>query len=151
MGAKYGAFGNQNLSSSSITALTLGSNASTAQRNYLAEYIVADEGTPADNVVLHTLQRCTALGTSTAVTSTLLDLADRAAQAAVGENHTAEPTYTANTEVAEFALNTRATFRWVAAPGFEIITPATVASGVGWSALHASATTAWGVQAYWSE
>jgi len=151
MSNRYAAFGNQNLAATSITALTLASNATVAHRNYLHEYIIADEGTPADNVVLHTLQRCSALGTNTLVTATKLDPADRVAQALCGENHTAEPTYTAAEELAEFALNTRATFRWVAAPGSEIVTPATAANGVGWAALHASATTAWGVQALWAE
>ena len=150
--AKYSGSGNQNLATTAITVLTVGSNATTANRNRTYELLVADEGTPADNVVLHTFQRCTALGTSTAVTGTKLDPSDRAAQAAVGENHTAgEPTYTANEELLEFALNTRATFRWVAAPGGEIVTPATVANGWGAKALHASATTAWRVTALWEE
>lgn len=149
--AHYGAHGDQNLASASITALTVASNATTANRNRISEYMVADQGAPADNVVVHTLQRCTALGTNTLVTATKLDPADRVAQALCGENHTAAPTYTASEELAEFGLNTRATFRWVAAPGYEIVTPATAANGVGWSALHASATTLFGVQAYWEE
>lgn len=149
--SKYSASGNQTLTTSAVTALTVGSNASTAQRNRIYELWIANEGTPADNLVIHTIQRCTALGTSTAVTASKLDLADRAAQAACGENHTVEPTYTSAEELLEVPLNTRATFRWVAAPGSEIVTPATVANGVGAKALHASATTDWRVGAMWTE
>lgn len=149
--SKYSASGNQTLTTGAATALTIGSNGTTAQRNRIYELWIANEGTPADNLVVHTVQRCTALGTSTAVTPTKLDPADRAAQAAVGENHTVEPTYTANEEVLEVPLNTRATYRWVAAPGSEIVTPATVASGVGAKALHASATTDWRVGGMWQE
>ena len=149
--ANYGAFGNNTLASSADTALTVAANASIPNRNYISEYIVGDEGTPADNVVLYTVQRCTALGTNTLVTATKLDIADRVAGALCGENHSAEPTYTSAEELAEFPLNTRATFRWVAGPGKELVTPATAASGLGWATLHASATTDYGVQAYWSE
>jgi len=151
MGAGYSASGSQTLTTGAATALTVGSNATTANRNKIKELSFGNVGTPADNVVLHTVQRCSALGTSTLVTATKLDPADRVAQAAAGENHSAEPTYTAAEEVLEVPLNTRATYRWVAAPGSEIVTPATVASGVGAHSLHASATTDWRVGAIWEE
>ena len=149
--ATYSAAGNQTLTTSAVSALSVGANATTAQRNRIYELWIANEGTPADNLILHTIQRCTALGTSTGVTATPLDKADRAAQAACGENHTVEPTYTSAEEIMEIPLNARATFRWVAAPGGEIVTPATVGSGIGGKALHASATTDWRVGAMWEE
>ena len=151
MAGRYGAFGNNTLAAAADTALTVASNAAIVSRNYIYEYIVGDEGTPADNVVLYTVQRCTALGTNTLVTASKLDEADKVAGALCGENHTVEPTYTAAEELAEFALNTRATFRWVAAPGGELVSEAVAASGIGWATLHASATTDYGVQAYWME
>ena len=80
-----------------------------------------------------------------------MDLADRAAQAVAGENHSSEPTYTSNTEVMEIPLNHRATFRWVAAPGSEIVCPATSGDGIGVHSLHASATTDWRAVALWLE
>ena len=151
MANRYGAFGNNTLASSADSALSVASNASIVNRNYIYEFIVGDEGTPADNVVLYTVQRCTALGTNTLVTASKLDEADKVAGALCGENHSAEPTYTSAEELAEFPLNTRATFRWVAAPGGELVSEAVAASGIGWSTLHASATTDYGVQAYWHE
>ena len=75
----------------------------------------------------------------------------RASQCTCLENHTSEPTYTSNTEVLEIPLNHRATFRWVAAPGSEIITPATDNNGLGFKNLHASVTTDWRVGALWEE
>lgn len=151
MSNRFGAFGNNTLASSQDTALTIASNASIVQRNYIDEYILGDEGSPADNTVLWTIQRCTALGTNTLVTGSKTDEADHVANALVGENHTAEPTYTAAEELAEFPLNTRATFRWVAPPRGELVSEAVAASGIGFGTLHGSATTDYGVQVYWTE
>tara|TARA_Y100000593_G_C4268362_1_gene316029 strand:+ start:146 stop:490 length:345 start_codon:yes stop_codon:yes gene_type:complete len=108
-------------------------------------------GSPADQVSVHTVQRITTDGSGTAVTPTALDTGDRASQCTCLENHTSEPTYTSNTEVLEIPLNHRATFRWVAAPGGEIWTPATDNNGLGFKSLHASVTTDWRVGAMWEE
>ena len=150
--ARYSASGSQNLSSSAITALTIASQ-STAHRNIIYDITIAYVRAPADLVTLHTIQRITNPNAAncTAVTPSLLDLADRAAQSAGGENHTAEPPYTSNQELLEIPLNHRATFRWVAAPGGELITPATNNAGVGAKAIHASATTEWRVGCMWEE
>ena len=149
--SRYSASGSQNLASSAITALTIAAQ-STAHRNIVYDITIGNVGAPADLVTLHTLQRITAVGTAaSAVTPSLLDLADRASQSAVGENHSSEPTYTSATELMEIPLNHRATFRWVAAPGGELITPASNNSGIGAKALHASATTEWRVGVMWEE
>jgi hypothetical protein len=150
--ARYSASGSQNLSSSAITALTIASQ-STVHRNIIYDIVIANVGSPADLVTLHTIQRITNPNAAncTAVTPSLLDLADRAAQSACGENHTAEPTYTSNQELMEIPLNHRATFRWVAAPGSELITPAINNAGIGAKAVHASADTEWRVGCMWEE
>ena len=151
--ARYSASGSQNLPASStpITALTIASQ-STVHRNIIYDIVIANVGSPADLVTLHTIQRITAVGTAgSAVTPSLLDIADRASQSAVGENHSSEPTYTSATELLEIPLNHRATFRWVAAPGGEIITPATNNAGIGAKAAHASASTEWRVGCMWEE
>ena len=149
--AKYRSSGSQTLTSSIITALAIGSNASTVQRNWIEEYTIANVGTPADLVTLHTIQRTTAIGTQTAVIPTVLDLTDRAAQSDVGENHTVEPTYTSSEEIDEVPLNNRALYRWVSTPGFQIVCPATAGDGIGFGATHASATTDWRIQLVHSE
>ena len=149
--ARYSASGSQNLSSSAITALTIASQ-STVHRNIIYDIVIANVGSPADLVTLHTIQRITNPGTAgSAVTPSLLDIADRASQSAVGENHSSEPTYTSATELLEIPLNHRATFRWVAAPGGELITPATNNAGIGAKAVHASADTEWRVGCMWEE
>jgi hypothetical protein len=149
--ARYSASGSQNLASSLITALTIAAQ-STAHRNEIYDITIGNVGAPADLVTLHTIQRITAVGTAgSSVTPSLLDIADRASQSAAGENHSSEPTYTSATELLEIPLNHRATFRWVAAPGSELITPATNNAGIGAKALHASATTEWRVGIFWEE
>ena len=149
--ARYSASGSQTLTTSATTALGVTSNTSTVQRNWVYELTFGNVGTPADQVSIIVVQRVTAPGSATAVTPTLMDLADRAAQAVAGENHTSEPTYTSNTEVMEIPLNHRATFRWVAPPNGEIVCPATSGDGIGIHSLHASATTDWRAVAFWEE
>ena len=150
--AKYRSSGSQTLTSSIHTALVIGSNATTVQRNWIHEYIIANVGTPADLVTLHTVQRTTAIGVQIAVVPTVNDFADRAAQADVGEDSDPTgPTYTSAEEIDEIPLNNRALYRWVAAPGWEIVCPATAGDGVGWGATHASATTDWRIQLKHSE
>jgi hypothetical protein len=102
-----------------------------ARRMKVYDITFGSEATPADAAILWKVQRCTLAGTSTAVVIALLDLADGIAQSEAGENHTIEPTYTADTHLIHLALNQRATYRWVAAPGGELVTPATDENGVG--------------------
>jgi hypothetical protein len=150
--ARYSASGSQNLTTSLITALTIAAQ-STAHRNEVYDITIGNVGAPADLVTLHTIQRISNPNAAncTAVTPSLLDLADRASQTAAGENHSAEPTYTSATELMEIPLNHRATFRWVAAPGGELVTPATNNSGIGAKAIHATAETEWRVGFMWEE
>ena len=148
--ARYSASGSQTLTTSATTALGFAAQ-STAHRNSVYEMWFGNIGAPADQVSVHTVQRITADGSGTGVTPTAIDAADRASQCPCLENHTSEPTYTSNTEVLEIPLNHRATFRWVAAPGSEIITPATDNNGLAFKCLHASVTTDWRVGAMWEE
>ena len=111
------------------TMWTLGS--ATTIRPALYDFIPSSVATPADNAMQCDLKRCTALGTSTAVTAVELDPGDPASLTTNGENHTVEPTYTANKELLQICVNMRATFRWVAREGSEIKAPATAANGLG--------------------
>ena len=152
MAARYNAKGDQTLAATITTALTVGSNATTAQRNYIKRFALWIALTPSDSTISWTIQRCSALGTSSAVTPGLHEPADRVAQAAVGKNHTVEPTYTANAFIWEaVGISARATVLWVAGPDEAIMHAATVGAGIGWQALHASRTEDYGVQASWEE
>jgi hypothetical protein len=151
--ARYSASGTQTLQSSAsgdATALSFAAQ-STAHRNIVYELWFGNEGAPADLVTVYHVARVTTDGAGTSVTPSALDPNDRASQCTCLENHTTEPTYTANGELLEMPLNHRATFRWVAAPGSELITPATDNNGLGLKAIHASATTDFRMGAMWEE
>jgi len=102
-----------------------------ARRGKIYDIMFGSEATPNDAAILWTFQRYTAAGTSTAVTPQALDPADAAFLGQAGENHTIEPTYTASAILLNVPLNQRATYRWVAAPGGELVYPATTANGIG--------------------
>lgn len=121
----------QRTASSTATLGSLGADATRPRRFATHDIMFGSEATPADAALLWTFQRCTAVGTSTAVTPAYLDPGDSATEFDFGENHSGEPTYTANTIVLNIPCNQRATFRWSATPGFEIITPQTASNGYG--------------------
>ena len=98
------------------------------------DLMFGSEATPADAAILWTVTRFTVAGTTTAVTPIKLDPQDRSAGTEAGENATIEPTYTTGPPVENLLnipLNQRATFRWVAAPGGELVGPATDENGMG--------------------
>lgn len=109
----------------------IGVASATTIRPSIYDVILGCGATPADLAGRFVVQRFTVAGTSTAVTPVPLDPADPASLAAGGSNHSVEPTYTAGLILLQFGLNQRATFRWVAAPGGELVAPATAANGLG--------------------
>jgi hypothetical protein len=113
----------------------------------------AAEGTVGDAVFEWEIGRITAGGTSTAVTIPgPIDPADtQAATTVCGQAHSAEPTYTANQVLFALGLNQRASFRWVPAPGKELIIPATASNGFGFRTPIASAAVACRFQAFFEE
>jgi hypothetical protein len=113
----------------------------TVRRIGIYDCLFGSDGTPADTGFEWVVQRTTAHGTrGSAVVPTRLDLADAEMVGDTGQAHTIEPTYTSTEELMDFALNLRATFRWVAAPEGEMIVPATDNAGIGFACNHASAT-----------
>ena len=126
MARRY-AIDGQDTNTANTSILGLTSAATIRPRIY--DLIFGSDATPADMAAKYVLQRHTAAGTSTAVTPTALDPADPAALASAGMAHTIEPTFTAGAILLHFALNQRATFRWVAVPGAELVLPATAANG----------------------
>ncbi len=98
---------------------------------------------PSDNLLSVRLHRfVTADGAGTARVPNPLDPADGASVATGLQNHTTEPTtYSTDEEVwGPLGQHMRATYRWVAAPGKEIVVPDTASVGVGLVATHASVT-----------
>lgn len=129
---------------------TVVADATTPRRFELYDLILGSEAAAADNPFLYLLQRCTAAGTSTAVTPIPLDPADAAAKTNAGENHTVEPTYTAGQILLRIGLNQRATFRWVASEGGRLVAPASSGNGIGVQ-TPTSAAVAISVQAHINE
>ena len=127
--AKYSIDG-QDTNTAATTLLGVDAGA-TPRRGKIYDMTVGSDATPADNTAEYVLQRYTVDGTSTAVTPQALDPADAAALSEAGEAHSAEPTYTANAILLQWAQNQRATYRWVAAPGGELVFPATADNGIG--------------------
>ena len=138
MGRRYSIAGAQAVASPTDTVLGLTSTTTIRPRIY--DLLVGSTATPADNALEWILQRYTAAGTATSVTPAKLDPGDPAASATAGQDHTVEPTYTSNEIVLDFPMNQRSTQRWVAAPGGEIVLPATGANGVGVQPVHGSFT-----------
>ena len=130
------------LNRTASTSASVGSivaDATRPRRSKVYDIIFGSEGTPADNAFQWVVQRCTAAGTSTSVTPSPLDPADAATETDAGENHTIEPTYTAGAVLLSISINQRATFRWVASPGGELVYPATASNGVGFKTPTSSA------------
>lgn len=95
------------------------------------DVIISSDATPADNCAQYDLQRTTTVGSGgTAGTPQKLDPDDPAALGAYRIADTTEPTYTASAVLLSVAVNQRASFRWVAAPGGELTLPA-AANGLG--------------------
>jgi hypothetical protein len=113
------------------TALTIVATATVRPR--LIAYNLSQVGTVSvDSNFEIQIKRFTAAGTTTAVTPAAVDSGDMASTFTAGSNASAEPTYTANTTVADVAVNPRSTFRWVALEQRdEVIMPATAANGLG--------------------
>ena len=101
----------------------------TVRRVKVYDYIVGNEDTPADNVFIHQILRQTSDPIGASVTPEPLDEADAAAVAVGLDTITADGIIGAP-PLMQFALNARATFRWVAAPGSEFVGPATDNSGL---------------------
>lgn len=149
--ARYSVDGSQNVASPDDSTLTITADATRPRRMKVYDFTIGSEATPADNALVHTVQRCTAAGTATAVTPLPLDPADAATESDGGENHTIEPTYTADAILFKAAFNQRATYRWVAAPGGELVLPATASNGAGFFTTHASFTGLVNVCAHFEE
>lgn len=120
----------QNLSTSyKSIAIVTSSSATQARRGQIYDVMVGTDGTPADNVVVWDISRQTAAGTATSATAVALNPADAAFLGLSTVNATAEGTITAASSVFAVGVNQRASYRWVAAPGSELVYPATTANG----------------------
>lgn len=119
----------QNISSTYKTILYVTAAASSPRRGKVYDILVGTNGTPADNYMEYDISRQTASGTASVITVNALDPADANFTSLAAANATGEGTITANSSVFYVGVNQRASYRWVAAPGSELVFPATANNG----------------------
>lgn len=122
-------------------------------RPMIYDYMISGNATPADNYGDYTWQRATTAGTAgSSFTPLPLDPADPASLASSGlAVFSGGPTLTASTFLGRVAVNQRATFRWVAAPGSELKIPATANNGLALMCLTTNSAFAVDLSVYYSE
>jgi hypothetical protein len=132
----------QALTTTHKTLTHLHAATATLRRHAISEIMVGADSVPnaTDCPITWDASRTTAAGTGTAATPTQADNADAASDAVGTVNYTAEPTYTAASSAWSIALNQRASQRWVAKDGEELIIPATNLAGIGVRALSPNYT-----------
>ena len=120
----------QRTADTTLAVGTINAPGSGMRRVKVYDFMFGSEATPANNAFLWRIQRTTTAGTSTAVTPQPLDSADPASVTVAGSNTTVNPSLTASAFLLDIPLNQQASFRWVAAPGSELVIPATASNGV---------------------
>ena len=123
------------------TLVTCVSSTTTVRRGKMYDILIGTNGTPADNYMEFDVCRTT--GTTSGGTSYVcpaLDPADGVAQSVTTVNSTTEGTITANSDLFYIGINQRASYRWVAAPGSELVWPATSSNGLVLRARSAAYT-----------
>lgn len=120
-------------------------------RARIYDLIVSSDSSPADIATKFSVPRGTVSSTGTNFTPTALDPGDPASLLTFKGGTFSGPTITANSALLFFALNQRATFRWVAVPDSELVIPATTDSWVGVESLSSGGTPNIDVVALWQE
>lgn len=135
--AKYSLWNTQGTTSALTTTyktqldLTAATGATTLRKAWIYDFMCGADGTPADNQITYKVDRQTSTGTRTTATPAPLDSGDAAALITAGVVTTIEPIVTSATQMIELSVNQRASYRWVAAPGGELVVPATNVAGFG--------------------
>ncbi len=146
------AIGTQTVNSTTITTITIerGANGRFRVYDFTSGFTLAS---PSDNLLTVTADRfgTTDDGAGTAEVGAPVDTADAAFSGNILVNNTTEPTSYLTTELFHIAQHMRATYRWVAAPGKELVMPDTANAGIGFFADHASVTPEHVMGVYFSE
>ncbi len=130
MGDRYAQTGTEAAVSASLQTV-LGITGDANVRGRLYDFTVSQSGTPEDSTVNWTVMRYTVAPTGSAVTPTALDDGAPAAQLVAVEDAGTTGTHTAGSEMFDQDINERAAYRWVAAPGGELVIPANATNGMG--------------------
>lgn len=114
--------------------------AATVRREKIYDVLIGTNGTPADNFVEWDISRVTLGSTTTVLAAQSLDNADAVALTVATVNSSTFGTITTGTNVFYVGINQRASYRWVAAPGSELVAPATSSAGFQLRARSAAYT-----------
>ena len=135
-----------------LVQLTAATGATTLRRGRIYDLLFGADGTPADNAMVYKADRQTAVGTGSAAVPSPLDPGDAAALLVGTVNMTIESgSITAATQLIEVPVNQRASYRWVAAPGGELVIPATNVAGIGFRAKSPAYTGTVGCTVHYEE
>ena len=124
----------------SLTGIAASSGTQALRRGKVYDILVGTNGTPADNYIQWDVSRITSSGAYTAGMCVALDTADASAAALPKINFSTEPTVTSSANLFNVGVNQRASYRWVAAPGGELVYPATDLNGIAVRALSGGYT-----------
>lgn len=114
---------------------------SSMRRARLLEIELGNASSPADNAFIFIFQRCTTPGAGTVQTPNMSDAGDTLASTLVATSAvTADPTLTAGAFAMNWPVNQRGSVRFVAAPGAELVIPATASNGYMFGLSAASTT-----------
>ena len=133
-GSSAGAGTQQAVTTTYVNPLLVSGAAVTApRRGKVYDLLIGTNGTPADNFMEWDISRVTVVSTSSVAAGTLvaappLDAADAAALTICTVNSTGAPTISVP-NIFYVGVNQRASYRWVAAPGSELVWPATSSAG----------------------
>lgn len=111
-----------------VYASTTGTT-SLVRRGKIYDVLIGTNGVPADNYMEFSIGALTSPSTSSLVVANSLDQADAVAASGTIANSTTEGTFASSGERFYVGINQRASYRWVAAPGSEIVWPATSSAG----------------------
>ena len=122
--------GTQQATATAYTGALLGVNGPTSapRRGKVYDVLIGTNGTPADNYMEWDISRVTTSSTATIITPQPLDSADAAATTVATANSSTHGTVSLQ-NVWYVGVNQRASYRWVAAPGSELVWPATSSNG----------------------
>lgn len=128
-GSTSGGGTQQNMTTTYVGALLgiTGANAA-PRRTKVYEILIGTNGVPADNFIEWDVSRITTASTATSVTPPPLDQADATSVTTATVNSSTQGTISVP-NLWYVAANQRASYRWVASPGGELVSPATSSAG----------------------
>lgn len=113
----------------SVTCSTANGGSATPRRGKLYDLLIGTNTAPADNFLEFDISRVTASSTATFLACLPLDPADAVHNALVAVN-SSTPGTLSGPNLFYLGMNQRASYRWVCAPGSEMVWPATASNGL---------------------